>query len=256
MRTGAISVSVKLETLSLMSEGGGDEEGGDDGAQTVEFGFNYGTEKKSGGRRAKLFNEQKKKMRTGTFGEGIAAMHYLSCGSTPCRRAESMGLGVPVLRAIKRKGYRLPTPIQRRAMPLIMQVRSLPVTLMLHCDAARSPWVGSTHLVAQRVVQGVDLVGMARTGSGKTAAFVIPMIEKLAAPSPPAGARAIILAPTRELALQVQVGTTSNRRSQPPTQTTCRRTRLCASWPSSRTCAPRCWSAATRWRRSSRSWRR
>lgn len=60
--------------------------------------------------------------------------------------AESMGLCPDVLRAIKRKGYRLPTPIQRRAMPLILQ--------------------------------GLDLVGMARTGSGKTAAFVIPLVER------------------------------------------------------------------------------
>lgn len=51
-----------------------------------------------------------------------------------------------MLKAIKRKGYRLPTPIQRRSLPLILQ--------------------------------GVDLIGMARTGSGKTAAFVIPMIER------------------------------------------------------------------------------
>ncbi|GAX82476.1 hypothetical protein CEUSTIGMA_g9903.t1 [Chlamydomonas eustigma] len=115
----------------------------------VSFGFND-EEKKTGGRRAKLHKELKKKQRSGTF--------------------ESMGLGVPVLRAIKRQGFRLPTPIQRRAMPLIMQ--------------------------------GVDLVGMARTGSGKTAAFVIPMLEKLKEHSPRAGARAVILAPTRELALQ------------------------------------------------------
>ncbi len=57
-----------------------------------------------------------------------------------------MGLSVITLRAIKRKGYRLPTPIQRKAMPLILQ--------------------------------GLDVCGMARTGSGKTAAFVIPLIEK------------------------------------------------------------------------------
>lgn len=51
-----------------------------------------------------------------------------------------------MLRGIKRKGYRLPTPIQRKTLPLILQ--------------------------------GQDVVGMARTGSGKTAAFVIPMLER------------------------------------------------------------------------------
>lgn len=81
-----------------------------------------------------------------------------------------MGFTVDILRGIKRKGYQLPTPIQRRAMPAIMA--------------------------------GADVVGMARTGSGKTAAFVLPMLQRLGAHAQRAGARAVILAPTRELALQ------------------------------------------------------
>jgi len=72
--------------------------------------------------------------------------------------------------AIARKGFTVPTPIQRKAIPLILD--------------------------------GQDVVGMARTGSGKTAAFVIPMIEKLKTHSAKVGFRGIILSPSRELALQ------------------------------------------------------
>lgn len=56
-------------------------------------------------------------------------------------------------------------------------------------------------------LEGKDLVAMARTGSGKTACFVLPILEKLIAPVNKAVAgknfRALILSPTRELALQV-----------------------------------------------------
>lgn len=52
------------------------------------------------------------------------------------------------------------------------------------------------------ILDGKDIVAMARTGSGKTAAFLVPMFEKLKAPQAQSGARALILTPTRELALQ------------------------------------------------------
>ncbi|KAL8809886.1 MAG: hypothetical protein Q9200_003024 [Gallowayella weberi] len=83
---------------------------------------------------------------------------------------QAMGLNANLLKAITRKGFSVPTPIQRRAIPLVLD--------------------------------GQDVVGMARTGSGKTAAFVVPMVEKLKSHSAKVGARALILSPSRELALQ------------------------------------------------------
>ena len=83
---------------------------------------------------------------------------------------QAMGLNPNLLKAIARKGFSVPTPIQRKTIPLVLD--------------------------------GQDVVGMARTGSGKTAAFVVPMIEKLKGHSAQVGARALIMSPSRELALQ------------------------------------------------------
>ncbi|PNY28759.1 ATP-dependent RNA helicase DBP10 [Tolypocladium capitatum] len=83
---------------------------------------------------------------------------------------QAMGLNSNLLKAITKKGFSVPTPIQRKTIPLVLDKR--------------------------------DVVGMARTGSGKTAAFVIPMIERLRAHSARFGSRALILSPSRELAIQ------------------------------------------------------
>ncbi|XP_036436067.1 ATP-dependent RNA helicase DDX54 [Colossoma macropomum] len=83
---------------------------------------------------------------------------------------QSMGLSYPVFKGVMKKGYKVPTPIQRKTIPVILD--------------------------------GKDIVAMARTGSGKTAAFLVPMFERLKAPQAQTGARALILTPTRELALQ------------------------------------------------------
>lgn len=52
------------------------------------------------------------------------------------------------------------------------------------------------------IMDGKDVVAMARTGSGKTAAFLVPMMEKLKVHNAQQGVRALVLSPTRELALQ------------------------------------------------------
>uniref|UniRef100_A0A2H1VTB7 RNA helicase n=1 Tax=Spodoptera frugiperda TaxID=7108 RepID=A0A2H1VTB7_SPOFR len=87
---------------------------------------------------------------------------------------QSMGLSFPILKGITKRGYKQPTPIQRKTIPLALT--------------------------------GKDVVAMARTGSGKTACFVLPILEKLLAPNtkplPGKNFRALILSPTRELALQ------------------------------------------------------
>nr|XP_022919550.1 ATP-dependent RNA helicase DDX54 [Onthophagus taurus] len=83
---------------------------------------------------------------------------------------QSMGISYNVLKGIIKRGYKIPTPIQRKTIPLALE--------------------------------GRDVVAMARTGSGKTASFLIPLFEKLKVRSAKSGARGLILSPTRELALQ------------------------------------------------------
>ena len=81
----------------------------------------------------------------------------------------AMNLSDTIMAGLRKQGYKQPTPIQRKTVPLVLS--------------------------------GRDVVAMARTGSGKTMAFLIPVLEKLASHST-AGARALILSPTRELAQQ------------------------------------------------------
>lgn len=81
-----------------------------------------------------------------------------------------MGLARPILKAVERKGYKLATPIQRKCIPAILT--------------------------------GRDVVAMARTGSGKSAAFLLPLIDRLKIRQPKTEIRALVLSPTRELAMQ------------------------------------------------------
>ncbi|GGN41332.1 DEAD/DEAH box helicase [Novosphingobium indicum] len=85
-----------------------------------------------------------------------------------------LGLAEPILRALQVKGYTDPSPIQRQAIPALLE--------------------------------GRDLLGIAQTGTGKTAAFSLPSLHRLAADPKPrnnAGCRMLVLSPTRELAAQI-----------------------------------------------------
>ncbi|KAJ7084419.1 P-loop containing nucleoside triphosphate hydrolase protein [Mycena belliarum] len=87
---------------------------------------------------------------------------------------QSMGLHPSLLRSLTLQGYRIPTPIQRLSIPALLE------------NPPR------------------DLVGMARTGSGKSLAYMVPLVQRLSGRHATAfGARALILLPTRELALQL-----------------------------------------------------
>jgi len=87
---------------------------------------------------------------------------------------QQLGLDAKILRAVQEAGYTEPTPIQTAAIPL--------------------------------VIAGHDVIGIAQTGTGKTAAFTLPMLTKLAAPppGPRRGTRVLIIAPTRELVVQIE----------------------------------------------------
>src|ERR1043165_9855197 len=82
-----------------------------------------------------------------------------------------LGLSPELLRAVSEKGYSTPTPIQSQAIPAVLS--------------------------------GRDVLAGAQTGTGKTAAFVLPILQKLGRASTDRAPRALVLTPTRELAAQV-----------------------------------------------------
>jgi ATP-dependent RNA helicase RhlE len=85
-----------------------------------------------------------------------------------------LGLAEPIQRALKTRNHLVPTPIQARAIPILLE--------------------------------GSDILGVAQTGTGKTAAFALPILHKLSQTHLSGGARnprALVLAPTRELAIQI-----------------------------------------------------
>jgi len=84
---------------------------------------------------------------------------------------EKLGVFKPLLDAIQELGYKNPTIIQERAIPLVLQKK--------------------------------DVFATAQTGTGKTAAFALPLLQKLRKPQESKGVRAVILSPTRELSIQI-----------------------------------------------------
>ncbi|MGD9784211.1 MAG: DEAD/DEAH box helicase [Hyphomicrobiaceae bacterium] len=86
----------------------------------------------------------------------------------------TLGLAAPLVETLTREGYTVPTPIQTQAIP--------------------------------SVLAGADVLGIAQTGTGKTAAFALPILQRLAndrRPAPRKGCRVLVLSPTRELATQI-----------------------------------------------------
>ena len=84
---------------------------------------------------------------------------------------KELNLIEPILKALQQTGYTMPTPIQEQAIPVLLK--------------------------------GKDLLGCAQTGTGKTAAFAIPLIQRLYQSDNKKGIKALILTPTRELAIQI-----------------------------------------------------
>ena len=103
-----------------------------------------------------------------------------------------LGLDPRIIQAVQEAGYTEPTPIQAAAIPAILT--------------------------------GQDVIGIAQTGTGKTAAFTLPLLTRMAATMPPPGTkrrtRALVLAPTRELAVQIEENIRAYARHLPLTTAT------------------------------------
>ena len=81
---------------------------------------------------------------------------------------EDLGISAPIIKALNEHGYKNPFPIQQESIPIFLK--------------------------------GLDMIGQAHTGTGKTAAYALPILTKIQSRTP---IQALILVPTRELALQV-----------------------------------------------------
>ena len=99
----------------------------------------------------------------------------------------TLGLDDAILKAVRESGYTEPTPIQTAAIPFVLKRR--------------------------------DLIGIAQTGTGKTAAFTLPILSILAA-APSSGIRALVIAPTRELVVQIEENVRAYSRHLPLTVAT------------------------------------
>ncbi|GAA5935543.1 ATP-dependent RNA helicase DBP10 [Sporobolomyces koalae] len=99
---------------------------------------------------------------------------------------QALGLAPLLLKALLQRGFTTPTPIQRLALPSILGTTETVVT-----DQGKKLTVARDHLC------------MARTGSGKTLCYLLPLLSRLWSHSDKFGARGLILVPTRELAMQV-----------------------------------------------------
>ncbi|MEM9726278.1 MAG: DEAD/DEAH box helicase, partial [Pseudomonadota bacterium] len=107
---------------------------------------------------------------------GLAQRELILTNTPSSAGFEAFDLGAPLQRALSERGFTTPTPIQAAAIP--------------------------------QILEGRDLIGLAQTGTGKTAAFVLPLAQNLAdeddgARRRPTRCSALILAPTRELAVQI-----------------------------------------------------
>src|SRR5436190_16026772 len=100
-----------------------------------------------------------------------ASPKVVAMADDPVEGFAGLGLRAELLQALTDLGYEEPTPIQREAIP---------------------PLVG-----------GADLLGQAATGTGKTAAFALPILQRLAGGRRDRDAAALVLVPTRELSMQV-----------------------------------------------------
>jgi ATP-dependent RNA helicase RhlE len=123
-----------------------------------------------------------------TFGSGKAKLRAFK--EFPILFSE-LNLDPHLLRALDEEGYEVPTPIQAQAIP--------------------------------PVLEGKDLLGLAQTGTGKTAAFALPILQRLSLSGhlrEPGSCRCLVLAPTRELAIQVEESFRNYGRHL-PLRTTC-----------------------------------
>lgn len=113
---------------------------------------------------------------------------------------EKLGICIQLAEAAASLGWKIPSSIQQQAIPSVLEGNNVASYYFIPKEHMHFPLL-SSHIPILQIHTGKDVIGLAQTGSGKTGAFALPILQTLL--DKPAALSVLVLSPTRELAIQI-----------------------------------------------------